>query len=246
MLKDRQGLFTSGATPERPRLEGVIPFQARVHLPWERLPGRTPRCVMGVIPFTRAPSPRPAKQILLTPKNPNSWFLRGRGHHIPAPTWEGCRATLSVFLSCSALPAGGCRSSGWALVLLAVALLALVLFARLWVWGFFFVSLRVGPDPRTGFLPQGFPLDVLGLWLPARQTALAGSSRSSHRGASDGSIHQGVSTFPGSVEVTRHEKSTLIKWLLPACLGEKIRAEPIKWLLPACLAHLGRVTTSKS
>ena len=37
----RQALFTSGATPERARLEGVIPFQARVHLPWERLPGRT-------------------------------------------------------------------------------------------------------------------------------------------------------------------------------------------------------------
>ena len=35
----------------------------------------------------------------------------GRGHHIPAPTWEGCRATLSVLLSCSAVPGGGCRSS---------------------------------------------------------------------------------------------------------------------------------------
>ena len=66
------------------------------------------------------------------------WFLSGRGHHIPAPTWEGCRATVSVLLSCSALPAGGCRSSGWALALLAVVLLALVLFAELWVWGLFF------------------------------------------------------------------------------------------------------------
>ena len=37
-------IFTSGATPERARLEGVIPFQARVHLPWERLPGSTPVC----------------------------------------------------------------------------------------------------------------------------------------------------------------------------------------------------------
>ena len=34
----------SGATPERATLEGVIPFQARVHLPLERLPGRTPVC----------------------------------------------------------------------------------------------------------------------------------------------------------------------------------------------------------
>ena len=30
--------FTSAATPERAMLEGVIPFQARVRLPWERLP----------------------------------------------------------------------------------------------------------------------------------------------------------------------------------------------------------------
>ena len=45
-------------------------------------------------------------------------------------------------LSCSALPAGGCRSSGWALVLLAVVLLALVLFAGLWVWGLFRFPLR--------------------------------------------------------------------------------------------------------
>ena len=56
---DRPALKTSGATPERAMLEGVIPFQARVHLPWERLPGRTPLCALGVIPFKRAPSPRP-------------------------------------------------------------------------------------------------------------------------------------------------------------------------------------------
>ena len=42
--KHRQALFTSGATPERARLEGAIPFKARVHSPWERLPGRTPVC----------------------------------------------------------------------------------------------------------------------------------------------------------------------------------------------------------
>ena len=34
-------IFSSGATPERARFEGVIPFQARVRLSWERLPGRT-------------------------------------------------------------------------------------------------------------------------------------------------------------------------------------------------------------
>ena len=49
-------------------------------------------------------------------------FPGGRGHHIPAPLWEGCRATIQKLLSCSAVPAaGGCRLSGWALVLLAVA-----------------------------------------------------------------------------------------------------------------------------
>ena len=55
----------------------------------------------------------------------------GRGHHIPAPTWEGCRATFQAvfflsFLSRLAGPAGGCRSFGWALVLLARLSLALV------------------------------------------------------------------------------------------------------------------------
>ena len=61
----------------------------------------------------------------------------GRGHLFPAPTWEGCRATLLILLSCSALPAGGCRSSGWELVLLAVACVSLWL-AGFWLflpWG---------------------------------------------------------------------------------------------------------------
>ena len=62
-----------------------------------------------------------------------SWLVSNRGHHIPAPTWEGCPPTLLTLLSCLAVPAGGCRSSGWALVLLAVVLLALVLLAGLWV-----------------------------------------------------------------------------------------------------------------
>ena len=46
------------------------------------------------------------------------------------------------------MAAGGCRSSGWAMVLLAFVLLALVLLAGLWVWGFFSVSLCEGaPGP---------------------------------------------------------------------------------------------------
>ena len=33
-------------------------------------------------------------------------FPSGRGHHIPALLWEGCRATIQKLLSCSAVPAG--------------------------------------------------------------------------------------------------------------------------------------------
>ena len=84
-------------------------------------------------------------------------FRVAAGHHIPAPTWEGCRATLQTLLSCSALPTGGCRSSGWALVLLAVVLLALVLCVGLFVWSLSFVSLCEGADPRNGSLPQVSP-----------------------------------------------------------------------------------------
>ena len=79
-------------------------------------------------------------------------------------------------MSCSFVPAGGslvwlgAGSPGglcswrWCCSLLAVVLLALELFAGLWVWGFFFVSLCVGAFPRTGF-SAGILLDVLGLWL---------------------------------------------------------------------------------
>ena len=98
-----------------------------------------------------------------------SRFPSGRGHHFPAPTWEGCRATLKTLLSCSALLAGGCRSSGWTLVLLAVVLLALVLFAGLWVRGFFFVA----PSQRPVFFRR-YPLDVLGLCLPASEASRVG------------------------------------------------------------------------
>ena len=39
-------------------------------------------------------------------------FPSGRGHHVPAPTWEGCRATLFSLRSCSVVPAGGCGVVG--------------------------------------------------------------------------------------------------------------------------------------
>ena len=91
------------------------------------------------------------------------------GHHVPAPTWEGCRAALSALLLCSSVP-GDCRSSDWALVLLAVVLLALVLLAGLWVWGLFFVSRCVGPDPRTRF-SAGISLHVLGLRISASEAS---------------------------------------------------------------------------
>ena len=63
----------------------------------------------------------------------------------------------STLLSRLAVPAGGCRSSGRALVLLAV-LLALVL-RGFWV-SFSFPSTRA----------PGIPLDVLGLWFPASES----------------------------------------------------------------------------
>ena len=72
-----------------------------------------------------------------------SWFLSGRGHHVPAPTWERCRATLQTLLLRLVLPVGGCRSSGWALVLLAFV------FLFSWRWGlrvFFFRA--CGPPGR--------------------------------------------------------------------------------------------------
>ena len=73
-----------------------------------------------------------------SPKKPNSWFQCGRGHHVPAPTWEGCQVTLSlspVALACACL----WLSLVWpALVFLAGVVLALVLLAGLWAWGFFF------------------------------------------------------------------------------------------------------------
>ena len=82
-----------------------------------------------------------------------SWFLSCRGHHVPAPLWEGCRATIQTLLSRLAVPAGG----RWSF--LAVVLLALVLLAGLWVWGFFSV-----PEP-VFFSRCG----VLGLWFPASE-----------------------------------------------------------------------------
>ena len=76
-------------------------------------------------------------------------LLSGRGHHVPAPTWEGCRATLQTLLLRLLLPVGGCRLSGWALVLLAFVFLfflALVLLAGLGLRVFFFRA--CGPPGR--------------------------------------------------------------------------------------------------
>ena len=76
-------------------------------------------------------------------------FLSGRGHHVPAPTWEGCRATLLTLLLRLFLPVGGCRSSGWALVLLAFVFLFSWRWCPSLVWGlrvFFFRA--CGPPGR--------------------------------------------------------------------------------------------------
>ena len=72
---------------------------------------------------------------------------RGVWHHIPAPTWEGCR-----------------RSSGWALVLLARLSLALVGGVVVSV-----VSLSEGAVPRTGF-SAGFTLFSSGTSVPCTRS----------------------------------------------------------------------------
>ena len=97
---DSPALFTSGATPERARLEGVIPFQARVHLPSERLPDRTPLCAMGAIPITRAPSPRP--RTTREPTRTASRKKRRVKHYFGAPLLVGLLSFLSCLLSCGA------------------------------------------------------------------------------------------------------------------------------------------------
>ena len=62
-----------------------------------------------------ATSPRTGGHPTQEPSNLESSakFPSGRGHHIPAPSWEGCRATFRTLLSWLSVPAGGCRSSGW-------------------------------------------------------------------------------------------------------------------------------------
>ena len=165
---DRPAPFTSGATPERSRLEGAIPFQATVHLPWERLPGRTPRCVRGVIPSTRGPSPRPAQQVLDSkeggphPKDRCRQNLLGMGD---------CFFFLGVPLRrCVCMSS---RRGSWvAWVAFARVPVRCVVFCCL-SFGFF---LLVGPVPKSGFIFPGIPLvifyswlavscDVLGLWI---------------------------------------------------------------------------------
>ena len=67
---DRPALFTSGATPERAMLEGVIPFQARAHLP-----GSDSRARLFCVQREWFPShegvPKTAHLELLTPKEPS-------------------------------------------------------------------------------------------------------------------------------------------------------------------------------
>ena len=85
-------------------------------------------------------------------------------------------------MSRSALPAGGCRSSGWALVLLAVALLALVF---LLACGFG-VSFSWAPTQRPVFFRK-YPPDGLGLWLPATEASRVGGTHGRvRRDGSDG------------------------------------------------------------
>ena len=113
-------------------------------------------------------------------------LLGGRGHHIPAPTLEGCRATFQAvfflsFLSRLAGPACGCRSSGWALVLLARLSLALVGGVVV-----SFVSLSEGAVPRTGF-SAGIPLFSSGTSVPCtRSPRVGGTFCLEQRDGSDG------------------------------------------------------------
>ena len=96
-----------------------------------------------------------------------SRFLSGRGHHFPVPSWEGCRATLYFLMSRSALPAGGCRLSGWRWCFWLL---------RSWRWCFLlacgFVFLWA-PTQRPVFFRR-YPFDVLGLWLPATEASRVG------------------------------------------------------------------------
>ena len=68
-----------------------------------------------------------------------SRFLSGRGHHFPAPTCT-LNSRVALGLAC------------WWLSLFWLGA----------VWGFFFVA----PTQRPVFFRR-YPLDVLGLWLPA-------------------------------------------------------------------------------
>ena len=77
-------------------------------------------------------------------------FLSVRGHHVPAPTWEGCRAHCKLSCcACFCLLVAVCRSSGWALVLLAFVFLFSWRWCSSLVWGlrvFFFHA--CGPPGR--------------------------------------------------------------------------------------------------
>ena len=95
-LKNRQAQFTSGGTAERARLEGVIPFQVRVHLPWERLPGRTP--VYGGHSLRTGGVPKTAHNKGTDPKTE----LEKVKHCFAARLLVGLLCLLSCYLSCAA------------------------------------------------------------------------------------------------------------------------------------------------
>ena len=110
------------------------------------------------------------------PRDQIFWgFLSGRGHHVPAPTWEGCRATLQTLLLRLFLPVGGCRSSGWALVLLAFVFLFSWRWCSSLVWGFefsFFVHAGHGADCLSGsfrvLIATGSSLKLRGTFFTCR------------------------------------------------------------------------------
>ena len=76
-----------------------------------------------------------------------SWVPSGRGHHLPAPVWEGCRATFkfsSRALLCLLVAVAGTHG-GCVLALVGWACSCFLFFCE-------------GADPKTGFFRQVFPL----------------------------------------------------------------------------------------
>ena len=132
-------------------------------------------------------------------------FPSGRGHHVPAPTWDGCWATISNLLSCSGVPAGGCRSSGWALVLLALACGCGVV---LWLFCF----LCEGADLRTGLFHAGIPSMFWDFGSLHQKPQVGGPLGSVRRDGSDGwrsPVPRGDITGGGEVAYLLRQPSLL-------------------------------------